>query len=256
MSTRKIIVWGASLVLLVAGSAGAQGKGNGAAGKPAPCTDPSLEITIVPIAGSALAGDSKGSVYTNGVDGVFNAVIHLCPSNPTYDATLGVNGSQRSIGFTFPQAIAGSIIAGPSPAWANGVQFMAKPFMNIRNILWGRMHGQATFTTRMGFGFLRGPGDKSDSNLRFMAPLADPPPDPYVPLDVNLPSDTATVTVQDIPGSCHTGGSGLDSWIVTIDPAFVGTLHKAGTGKNPDLHSGQYTMSFQLLIKAKTCLPF
>lgn len=102
------------------------------------CKDVSLEVTIVPIEGSALSGDSKGSVYADGVDGVYNAVIHVCGSNPSYDATLGMVTSKRSMGVTFPPAIDGSTIFGSSPVWANGVQFMAKPFLNVRNILWGR----------------------------------------------------------------------------------------------------------------------
>lgn len=76
----------------------------------------------------------------------------------------------------------------------------------------------------------------------------------HVPLDVNLPSETAAVTVQDIPGTCRVGGPVLDSWMVTIDTPFVGTAHKAKS--NAELHAGQYHMPFQLLLKAKTCLPW
>ena len=92
--------------------------------------------------------------------------------------------------------------------------------------------------------------------MRFLAAVADTSLIVDLPWDVNLPNDTATVTVQDTPGTCRsnpTSGT-LDSWLVTIDGPFVATLYKAASGRNPDLHSGQYHMPFQLLIKAKTCL--
>ena len=246
MSTRKIIVWGTALVMLVAGSSAAQGKGSRPAGKPAPCTDPSLEITIVPIADSALTGDSKGSVYTNGVDG-FSATILLCGvtgSTYAYDALFfPPSGSARSFGFAFPPAIAGSNIVGPSPVWANGEPFLAKPVFHVRNILWGRMHGQLTFTTRLPIEVLRGPGDRAGYDLRFQPYVVDAlvnaPPFP----DTNLPSETSTVTVQDIPGTCRaTPGGTLDSWIVTVDAPFIGTVNKEDKVKT---HSGQYLMPFQ-----------
>ena len=255
MRTRNIVVWGAALVLLVAGSAAAQGKGNGAAGK-VKCTDPSIEITIVPTTSSALAGDSKGSVYTNGVDGV-SATIFLCGvtnSTYAYDAFLNLATSTRSIAFTFPPAIAGSNIVGPSPVWANGRPFLAKPVLHVRNLLWGRMNGQLTFTTRVPIEFLLGPGNTARYDLRYQPLVVDAlvnaPPFP----DTNLPSETSAVTVQDIPGTCRTNSTGtLDSWIVTVDAPFLGTLNMEDRAKT---HSGQYTMPFQFLIKAKTCLPF
>lgn len=251
MKLRKIMICAAVLVLFtVSGKAAQKNK----------CTDPSLEVTIVPIDGSALSGDSKGSVYTNGVDGVSNTVIHLCASNngvlPTYDATMSLSStSQRSMGFTFPPDIEGSIISGPSPVWANGVRFMAKPFLlNVRNILWGRKAQIYTFTTRMIFEGFAGPGDKALYDLRFQPAVVDALQNAPPFADTNLPSETSTVTVQDIPGTCRTTQGGtLDSWIVTVDPLFVGTVHKQDRSHT---HSGQYNMPIQLLLKAKTCLPF
>ncbi|MDO8795359.1 MAG: hypothetical protein Q7J25_12140 [Vicinamibacterales bacterium] len=103
--------------------------------------------------------------------------------------------------------------------------------------------------------YRKGPGDAAEYFLRFMPTVTDAAVGQYVPLDVNLPSETAAVTVQDIPGTCRVGGPVLGSWMVTIDTPFVGTAYKSAAKSNPELHAGQYHMPFQLLLKAKTCLP-
>jgi hypothetical protein len=220
------------------------------------CTDIPIWITIVPIDGGVLAGDSKGSVYKAGVDGVNFAMINICGTSPTYDATMGLSISQRTMAFTFPPAIAGSIINGPSPVWANGVQFPAKPILYVRNILWGRMNGLYTFTTRMIVKSITGPGDSATYDLRFQPATVDaldnPPPYP----DINLPSETATITVQDTPGTCRSiPGGTLDSWMVTVDTPFVGTLYRIGGRNQGYIHSGQYVMPFKLLVQAQSCVP-
>jgi len=255
MKTRTLIVYVVSCFLCMAGSALAQ-KGGG--GKPVACTNPSLAVTILPIIDgiSAITGDVKGFTYTNGVDGVYNGVINLCPSGPTapnYDATFGLVGSKRSMGFSFQSPISESIIDGPSPVWANGKTFLTKPYLNIRNILWGRLNGQTTFTTRMIIQYIKGPGDSSSYGLRFQNPVTDAVTEGGLP-NTNKPSDTARVTVQDVPGTCRSDPDNgtKDSWIVTVDPSFVGTLTKMD---NNWTHSGQYTMAMRFLVEAKTCLP-
>lgn len=251
MFSRRSILFATVAVLVMVLPAG----NSDAAPKPT-CTDVPIWITIVPIDGGVLGGDSKGSVYKGGVDGVNFTAINICGTSPTYDATLGLAASQRTMGFTFPSTIAGSIINGPSPVWANGVQFPAKPILYVRNILWGRMNGQYTFTTRMIVKSITGPGDKASYELRFQPTTVDAldnaPPFP----DMNLPSETAVVTVQDTPGTCRTiPGGTLDSWIVTVDTPFVGTLYKLPTRGGSETHSGQYLMPFKLLVEAKSCVP-
>jgi hypothetical protein len=132
--------------------------------------------------------------------------------------------------------------------------FLAKPFMNVRNILWGRLHGQLTFTTRLGLSYLSGPGDKASYALLFAPAVTDSgvPGNP----DANYPSETTPATGQDVPGTCRSvAGGTLDSWIVTVNPPAVGALMR-DTSKGSPVQSGQYTMPFQLLIRAKSCLPF
>lgn len=184
------------------------------------------------------------------MDGVSNTVIHICSGS--YDATMGLITSRRSLRFTFPAPITGSDVYGTPPAWVPG-SFLAKPFMNVRKILWGRKNGYSRFTTRMGFSYINGPGDKANYALQFASFANDAGvlPDP----NSNLPYETTAVTVQDVPGTCRqTPGGTLDSWIVTVNAPSAGALMK--DTKNGSVQSGQYTMPFKLLIEAKSCLPF
>jgi len=135
--------------------------------------------------------------------------------------------------------------------------------MNVRKILWNRIAhpgdpAYRTFTTRMGFSLWNGPGDnKTDYALQF-SPTS---PDSGVTgnPDANLPFATTPATVQDIPGTCRDPGvvnGTLDSWIVTVNAPSVGALMRSVNGGGASVQSGQYSMSFQLKITAKTCLPF
>lgn len=234
--------------------------GNGTAQGGGKCNqDISLRVTVQPIAGSVLSGDGKGA-YQDALDGVYNTVVHFCSG--TYDATMGLVRSKRSMGLTFPTAIPGSNISGPSPVWANNVPFQVQPFFNVRDILWGRRIGRSIFTTRMSFSGISGPGDTRSYGLRFLPFATDAltGTPAHAPADVNSPNETSYVTVQDIPGNCRERGTTLDKWFVTatnVDASGylqVGTLHK--DVKNTPVHSGQYILPFQLLIEAQSCLPW
>jgi len=104
----------------------------------------------------------------------------------------------------------------------------------------------------MGFSYISGPGDKASYALQF-APMDTDSGVPGNP-DANHPSETAAATVQDILGTCRSGGKIFDNWIVTVNPS-VGTLMRDVNNGAP-VPSGQYVMPFQFLITAKTCLPF
>jgi hypothetical protein len=246
MTARRIIVHATAVVLMAAGIASAQ-KGK--------CNDVPIEVAVVPMTGGALVDDGKGP-YQEGVGGVYNTVIHTCGTSASYDATMGLITSRRSLGFTFPLPIDGSVYPGPAPVWA-GSSFFAKPFMNVRRILWGRMQDpqQLTFTTRMVFSYFSGPGDKASYALQFAPTVTDS--GATGGQDANYPSETTPATVEDVLGTCHivTGGT-LDKWIVTVGAGSVGALMR-DTNKGPALvQSGQYTMApFQLIITAKSCVP-
>ncbi len=223
--------------------------------KPSSCSDIPVWVTILPVDDGILSGDAKGTVYKAGVDSV-SAKINICGSSPTYDATLWLSSSKRTMGFTFPPPIAGSIISGQPPVWANGSAFAAKPLLYVRNILWGRMNVQYTFTTRLIMKSIAPPGDKNLYDLRLQPHIVDALTNEPPYADTNLPQETATVTVQDIPGTCRsTVGGTLDSWIVTVDSPYVGTLHRQASRGQSETHSGQYHVPFKLLVEARSCVP-
>ena len=247
MMLQRVLVHAAASVLVTAGIAEAQ--------KPPKCSDVPIQVSIVPTSAGVLADDGSGP-YEAGSAGVYNTVIHVCGSNPSYDATMGLITSRRSLRFRFPAPNSDSVEPGPAPGWVAS-DFLAKPFMNVRKILWGRLHGVTTpntFTTRMGFISINGPGDKADYMLQF-APTYTDSGSPGNP-DANHPSETTAATVEDIPGTCRSAPGGtLDKWVVTVDAPATGTLLRSpNSGSN--VQSGQYTMPFQLLITAKVCLPF
>jgi hypothetical protein len=228
------------------------------AGKAPKCTDIPIWVTIVPIDGGVLGGDTIGSVYKSGVDGVIYTQINICGSTtatPTYDASMSLSNSTRTMSLTFPLAITGSIInGGTMPAWA-GSTIAAKPQLTIRNILWGRMNGKYTFTTRLILKSIAAP-DKSTYDLRFQADGVDAMQNDPPYADTNSPNQTAKVTVQDIPGTCRqTAGGSFDSWIVNVDAPPTGTLYKWPSRNLPYQHSGQYVMPFQLKVDAQSCIP-
>lgn len=226
-----------------------------------PCVAVSIPVEITVVAfdvdgdgqdDSALYGDAKGATYVDGVDGVA-AVIQACSGSNDLTFNLITSGVRRSLGFVFPAPIEGSVSPGPAPVWVPGA-FLAKSFINFRNILWGRSNGQSTFTTRMNSGYVSPAGEKSTYHLRFAPVLNDAgiPGDPVS----NQPNETTAVTVQDIPGTCRsTAGGTLDTWLITVNLPAIGALVREGKGST-EYQSGQYFMPFQLLVKAKTCLPF
>lgn len=243
-----------AIVLLVAEDVAAQ--------RSPKCTpDVPLIVEIMPFPDadgnniSVLGGDTKGNVYKDGVDGVYKTVINRCSGSN--DATMGLVTSRRSMAFDF-SGDAGSTGWTIWPTWTRSsdgtyAHFFTKPFLNVRNILWGRNGGVApssdgsyTFQTRMSIGYIKGPGDKSDYNLRFMPEgLGVPYPNPLQmpPADVNSPESTVPVTVVDNPNDC--------TWTVTVDTPFRATLYKTTS----EAHAGQFYMPFKLRLQTKTC-PF
>jgi hypothetical protein len=204
------------------------------------CANPQLTVEILPIGPDgtgALDGDSKGRTYIEGVDGVYNTVINVCSGS--YDSTFGLVTSRRSMVMRFPDHPDG-------PVWV-GSDILAKPYMNVRDLLWGRRNGTATFTTWMTFAYIKGPGDKSDHVLRFKADVTDAP----VVRQTESEPGTVPVTVQeDAPVAC-TGGGARHSWTVTTLPApAIGALYKSQT----DTAAGTYDMPFRLRFTTKGCV--
>jgi hypothetical protein len=216
-----------------------------------------LAVTCLRASQQRQGGDNKqligaNSVYVDGERGVCNLRINGCSGS--YDATFGlVTSYDRYVLLAFPNKTASSL--GTPPKWAGSGSFVANPYANVRDTLWGRRKGQAScdgtypFTTQMSIGYIRGPGNQSDCQLRFHSSGADAPetsntggPKPSEP-------GTALVTVVDTP--CGVNDSVYDSWTVTIAPSPVlGALYKT---KNT-VPAGTYDMPIRLRFTAQSCL--
>jgi len=187
-----------------------------------------------------LFGDSKGPTYVNGVDGVYNTAVNVCSGS--YDATMGLVTSRRYMGLNFSNAI--DDVSAAWPTWT-AFQFVTKPFLNVRSVLWGRMNpsltangdGTFTFETRMSIGYIKGAGDRSDYVLRFFPALVSPGPG-VTPAAPAFDNDTVPVTVVDNPNA--------RTWTVTVKPEYVRGLYKTST----NAYAGHFYMSFQLTLHA------
>ncbi|HVL67839.1 MAG TPA: hypothetical protein VM364_11300 [Vicinamibacterales bacterium] len=209
--------------------------------------------TVVP---STIAGD--GNWYSGGS----NNVIHVCGTNPSYDATIVVPTS-RKVSFSFGPPVPGSIIAESLPPGT----YLDSPFLNVRNLLCvGCAPGLESFTTRMGIQLQIA---KRDHRLRFM-PFETDAPDRHtqpgaIPAE-NVPYLASPVRVFPQPYNCTSGGKVNPSWIVrgtvtSADPGIdpfegvqVGTLTRVTS--NAVIHRGQYSMPFEIRIEALSCFSY
>src|SRR5262249_45939390 len=118
------------------------------------CSDLPVSVSFVPTiaAPAAILNDLSNTPYQAGVDHV-GAVIHYQSScDGTRDMTLNLlsNSTPRALSMQFPNPIAGSIILGGPPSFAGGPAFLAKAFLNVRNILAYPMSPTpATFYTKV-----------------------------------------------------------------------------------------------------------
>jgi hypothetical protein len=244
------------IVAVLAMSAGTLIAVKPAAGGSATCKDLPITLTVVAIQGAAVLGD--GNPYKDGVDGVYNTVVHVC--YPSYDATIGLITSKRSMTFAFTPVTAGS------PAWTS---LVVKPFINVNNILWGLQTGNPDFTTHMFFSYLKLPIDRSDYRVNFQPGLANidakgdlmPAPDtavntPYASSSVLVES---TTTTDGCPVDLNGNQTYKPHWTITPVqssnyPGFIGTLVRIATSRVSAKQIGQYNMPFQLQIDATGCL--
>jgi hypothetical protein len=133
----------------------------------------------------------------------------------------------------------------------------------VRNITYNK--GQQTpFTTHMGSTFTTA-GDRSTYRLGFDPMQVDAPDlhsgDKNASID-NTPYVVAPATVYPTyPAVCGTGA--MPSWLVrgtTADGAGnleLATLHKMPTGPNSSqIHEGQYSLPFEMLVEAMQCFAY
>lgn len=208
------------------------------------------------VAPAAISGD--GQWYSGGS----NTVIHVCGTNPTYDATIAV-GNKRKVAVTFGAPISGSVIAESIAAGT----YRDSPFLNVRNLLCvGCADPKGPFTTRMASQWKL---NTSDYRLRFMPPVTDSPDRHTNPEAIpaeNTPYEASPVLVLPQPYDCHVGGTVKPSWIVrgtnaSADPAIppaenlqVGTLSRVTNSSIT--HAGQYSLPFEIRIEALSCFTY
>ncbi|MBA3886492.1 MAG: hypothetical protein H0X67_12285 [Acidobacteria bacterium] len=205
---------------------------------------------------SAIRGD--GAWYSS-ASGTSNTVIHVCGTNPSYDATMLV-GNRRKVSFSFGAPLSDSVI---QDSLAPGT-YQDSPFMNVRNILCvGCASAGEPFTTRMGMQLVL---NRQDHRLRFM-PLVTDSPDRHTNPDAipgeNVPYESSPVLVIPQAYNCTTGGSTNPAWIVRgIVPSADVNIHpgqnlQVGTltrlQRDTVVHSGQYSMPFEIRIEATSC---
>lgn len=252
------------------------------AGKPPQnnCANVPISVAFIPSSISAITSDN-GNVYQDGIDGLSNTVIHFqSDCNGSHDATMDMPTTgkkvKRKVSFQFPAAIPGTNIDQPSP-FAPATAFLTPVWMNIRNIT-GKgfnvpLDQLTVYYTRMILEF-KAPIDGNTYRLVFdpdsaaECPVGMPcntnfgGPDP---LSRNSPVQTAFVKVTHTPPPNLNGDwspTNAHTWLVEgnlmsssdpLDPTIERGTLVGPVGSN--LHFGQYSMPFVILITALTKLP-
>jgi len=230
-----------------------------AAGK---CSDIPLRVTIFNSAvvdpsttppttvASAVRSDGQGEYTT--------ASIQICAG--TNDAVTTLSG-KRTFTFTFPAPIDGSIVQAV-PSWVPGT-YAVSGWINIRNLTYSKQ----PFATMAGATFSLS-GDRSTYRFGFKGLSPDLPNapnlhDPDNTSGDNVPFPSSPVVVYpNYPVVC--GAGSMPTWLVRAtspnSPGTqmeVGTLHKkASTPSGSDVHEGQYSMPFEMLIEATKCFAY
>ena len=250
----------AALVLLTAAAAPAYAQKSTCKDIPVQWTfSTTAEMPDGTVVTPAINGDGK--VYSAST-GTSNTVIHMCGTDPTYDAPMLV-GSKRKVAFSFGPPLSGSVLEESVPPGT----YQDSPFMNVRNILCaGCTDKTQPFTTRMG---LQLKINRLDYRLRFMPTVTDAEDrhtDPAAIPAENTPYESSPVLVIPQGYDCHTGGSTRPAWIVrgtvaSSDPDAlapenlqVGTLRRVT--RTGTVHAGQYSMPFEVRIEALSCFSY
>lgn len=231
------------------------------------CKDIPIQWTFSPVAtmpdGTQVPStiNSDGKAYSSST-GTSNTVIHVCGTDPTYDATMLVGG-KRKVGFFFGAPLTGSVL---QEVVAAGT-YSDAPFMNVRNILCvGCADKTLPFTTRMGIQLKL---NSQDYRFRFMPTATgaeDRHTDPAAIPAENTPYEGSPVLVIPQSYDCHVGGTTRPAWIVrgtnaSVDDRIaagenlqIGTLRRVT--RTGTVHAGQYSMPFEIRIEALSCFGY
>ncbi len=258
MKTIKILTLLASAGLIGEVGAAAQPAGTGK------CNDTplvfSLGFTYVDgTTSAAFYSDGTGGSnpsYVDGVDGV-TAVLHMCGTNPTHDATLLLVSSKRSMGIDLTRRVHANSL---TPSWT-GTPFYNPAFLNVRNILFNYdPNASYSFTTRFGSAFAMppGPGKSTSYHVRMQNPADQAVPPQSTDSVTNTPLNTSLVIVQHTPATA----TSPETWTAYPDATImgltdsganatqVGTLLQDQNNGAP-LNAGQFTVPFLITITRK-----
>jgi hypothetical protein len=201
---------------------------------------------------SALRSDGGGEYTT--------ASIKVCSGTNDIVTT----SSRRTFTFAFPTPIPGSVIE-TTPTWVPGT-YAISGSINIRNILFNKGSNDAFATMASSMFTLS--GDRTAHTLGFKGSSPDLPNAPNLTLPDETPGDNTpfpsspVVVYPTYPLQC--GAGSMPRWLVRATSpnspgttVQVGTLHKEGNGRNgADVHEGQYSMPFEMLIEAMQCFTY
>ena len=187
-------------------------------------------------------------------------------SNATTDVSTGATtpSERRTFIYVFPTPIPGSVIEA-TPSWVPGTHAVSGAIV-VHNILYNK-GSNSTFATMAGSMFTV-PGDRATYRFGFKGASPDLPnapnsEDPGRTPGDNTPLPSSPVVVYPTyPLVCGPGQ--MPQWrVIATSPNFpgttleVGTLHKPGPGKNAaDVHEGQYSMPFEMVIQAMQCFAY
>lgn len=241
--------------------------GAGAAAQPAgtgKCTDISLvfSLSFTYVDGTtpaALYSDGTGGSnpsYVDGVDGV-TAVLHVCGTNPSHDATLLLANSKRTVGIDLTRLVHANSL---TPSWT-GTPFYNPAFLNVRNILFNYdPNASYSFTTRFGSGFAMpaGPGKSTSYHVRMQNPADQAvPPQPNDSI-ANTPLNTSLVVLQHTPATATTP----ETWTAYPDATVMGLTDSGANAtqvgallqdqnNGGPLNAGQFAVPFAITITRK-----
>jgi hypothetical protein len=231
----------------------------------AKCQDIPLRVTLYTnaVVNPSTGATTPAAIRSDGGGEYTSATIMVCAG--TNDAVTNLAATKRTFTFSFPSPISGSVVEAV-PTWAPGSLPVAG-WINIRNILFNKGSNQP-FATMAGstFNFI---GDRTTYRLGFKGYIPGMPNAPNIHGDPdtiqadNTPFTSSPVIVYPTyPGSCGTGA--MPTWLVRgTSPnapgteVAVGTLHKRpSSSRESEVHEGQYSMPFEMLIEALKCFTY
>ena len=230
----------------------------------AKCQNIPLRVTFYTnaVVNPSTGATTPAAITSDGGGEYTSANIMVCAG--TNDAVTNLSGTNRTFRFSFLSPIAGSVVEAV-PTWVPG-SFPVAGWINIRNILFNKGSNQP-FATMAGSTFNRS-GDRTTYRLGFKGYSPDLPNAPNIHDPNSIPADNTpfasspVIVYPTYPVPCGTGA--MPTWLVRgTSPNTpgteieVGTLHKSPSNpRGSEVHGGQYSMPFEMLIEALKCFTY